>query len=51
MNKNVTKANFKNNLNALAWYGSYKIWTTREDPEFAIPPYLITHIGLATSGQ
>ena len=50
MNKNMTKAYFKNNLNALAWYGSYKLWTTREDPEFVIPPYIIAHIGMTTSG-
>ena len=45
MRKDLKKSVFKNNLNALAWYGSYQIWISRENPEFAIPPFLIPHIG------
>ena len=33
------------NINALAWYGSYQIWKTRDDPEFAVPPFLVPHLG------
>ena len=43
--KNITKPTFLDNLNALAWYGSYHLWTTREDPEFSPPPYLLPHLG------
>ena len=42
--KDMTKSTFKNNLNSLAWYGSYKIWQTREDPEFSTAPFLIPHL-------
>ena len=45
MRKDLKKSVFKNNLNALAWYGSYQIWISRENPEFATPPFLIPHIG------
>ena len=44
MRKDMKKSKFLNNLNALAWYGSYKIWLTRDDPNFADPPFLIPHI-------
>jgi hypothetical protein len=44
MNKDMKKSKFLSNLNALAWYGSYKIWLTRDDPNFADPPFLISHI-------
>ena len=45
MRKDLKKSVFKNNLNALAWYGSYQIWISRENPEFATPPFLFPHIG------
>ena len=45
LRKGLKKTTFFDNLNSLAWYGSYKIWLTREDPEFAAPPYLIPHLG------
>ena len=41
----LKKTVFKNNLNALSWYGSYQIWLSRETPEFTAPPYHIPHIG------
>ena len=44
MRKDLKKSKFLSNLNALAWYGSYKIWLTRDDPNFADPPFLISHI-------
>ena len=44
MRKDLKKSKFLSNLNALAWYGSYKIWLTRDDPNFADPPFLIPHI-------
>ena len=44
MKKDMKKSKFLSNLNSLAWYGSYKIWLTREDPNFADPPFLISHI-------
>ena len=47
--KDLKKSHFLSNLNSLAWYSSYKIWLTREDPEFASPPYLIPHIGTVTA--
>ena len=34
MKKDLKKSTFLSNLNALAWYGSYKIWLTREEPNF-----------------
>ena len=43
----MKKSTFLSNLNALALYGSYKLWLTREDPEFVTPPYLIPHLGLS----
>ena len=45
LRKDLKKSVFKNNLNALAWYGSYQIWISRENPEFATPPFLLPHIG------
>ena len=47
MRKDLKKSVFMNNLNSLAWYGSYQIWLTRNDPVFTIPPSSF-HI-LATS--
>ena len=44
LRKDLKKSKFLSNLNALAWYGSYKIWLTRDDPNFADPPFLIPHI-------
>ena len=44
MKKDLKKSKFLSNLNALAWYGSYKLWLTREEPNFADPPFLISHI-------
>ena len=44
--KSIKKSTFMENLNSLAWYGSYKVWLSREDPEFATPPFLVPHLGL-----
>ena len=44
--KDVKKSDFFSNLNSLAWYGSYQIWLSREDPEFSSPPFLIPHINI-----
>ena len=44
MRKDLKKSTFLSNLNALAWYGSYKIWLTREEPNFVDPPFLIPHL-------
>ena len=44
MRTDMKKSSFLSNLNSLAWYGSYQIWLTREDKEFAIPPFLIPHL-------
>ena len=44
MKQDMKKSTFFSNLNSLAWYGSYKIWLTRDDPTFADPPFLIPHI-------
>ena len=43
--KDLTKSTFMENINALAWYGSYQIWKTCDDPEFAVPPFLVPHLG------
>ena len=45
MRKDMKKSVFMNNLNSLAWYGSYQIWLTRNDPVFTIPAFLIPHLG------
>ena len=45
MRKDIKKSDFMSNLNSLAWYGSYQIWVSREDPTFTSPSYLIPHIG------
>ena len=45
MRKDLKRSVFMNNLNMLAWYGSYQIWLSREDPPFTSPSYLIPHIG------
>ena len=47
LKKSLKRSSFMENLNALAWYGSYKVWLSREDPEFASPPFLIPHLGLS----
>ena len=44
MKQDMKRSTFLSNLNSLAWYGSYKIWLTRDDPTFADPPFLIPHI-------
>ena len=44
MRKDRKKNTFINNLNSLVWYGSYQLWLTREDTEFAAPPFLIPHL-------
>ena len=44
MKEDIKKSTFLSNLNSLAWYGSYKIWLTRDDPTFADPPFLIPHL-------
>ena len=44
LRKDMKKSVFLSNLNSLAWYGSYQLWLTREDKEFADPPFLIPHI-------
>ena len=44
LRKDVKKSTFLSNLNSLAWYGSYQLWLTREEKEFAIPPFLIPHL-------
>ena len=43
--KDIKKSTFMENINALAWYGSYQTWLSRDDPEFATPPFLIPHLG------
>ena len=44
MSKEIKKSTFMSNLNSLAWYGSYKIWLTRDEPIFSDPPFLIANI-------
>ena len=44
ISKGISKSTFMKNINALAWYGSYQIWKIREDPKFAVPPFLIPHL-------
>ena len=44
LRKDVKKSTFLSNLNSLAWYGSYQLWLTREEKEFAVPPFLIPHL-------
>ena len=48
MSKSLKRSSFMQNLNALAWYGSYKVWLSREDTEFVTPPFLLPHLGLDT---
>lgn len=45
MSKEVKKSIFMSNLNSLAWYGSYQIWLSRQEPTFTSPDYLIPHLG------
>ena len=49
--KDMKKSTFLSNLNSLAWYGSYKIWLTRDDPSFADPPFLIADIPITKSSS
>ena len=42
--KDMKNSTFFSNINSLTWYGSYQLWLTREDKEFAIPPFLIPHL-------
>ena len=49
MRRDIKKSTFLQNLHALAWYGSYQVWLSREDPEFPDPPFLLPHIDLAPS--
>ena len=46
MRKDLKRSVFMNNLNSLAWYGSYQIWLSREDPTFTSPSFLIPHLDL-----
>ena len=46
MRKDLKRSVFMNNLNSLAWYGSYQIWLSREDPTFTSLSFLIPHIGV-----
>ena len=50
MRKDLKKSTFMDNLNSLAWYSSYQIWLSRDDPEFATPPFLVPHLGLDREG-
>ena len=45
MRTGIKRTSFLENINSLAWYRSYKVWLSREDPEFAVPPFLIPHLG------
>ena len=45
MRKDLKRSVFMNNLNSLAWYGSYQVWLSREEPTFTSPSYLVPHIG------
>ena len=45
MRKDLKRSVFMHNLYSLAWYGSYQVWISREEPEFATPPFLLPHIG------
>ena len=45
MKKGLKRSTFLENINSLAWYGSYKVWLSREDPEFVVPPLLVPHLG------
>ena len=49
MNKDIKKSSFLKNLHALAWYGSYKLWLSREDAEFPDPPFILPHIDINTT--
>ena len=39
MKQDMKRSTFFSNLNSLAWYGSYKIWLTREDPHCGYSRY------------
>ena len=45
LRKDLKKSVFKSNLNSLAWYGSYQVWLSRENPEFVTPHHLVPHLG------
>ena len=49
MNKDIKKSSFLKNLHALVWYGSYKLWLSREDAEFPDPPFILPHIDINTT--
>ena len=51
MRPEIKKSEFLSNLNSLAWYGSYQIWLSREDPTFTSPPYLIPHLHQLPPGR
>ena len=44
ISKDIKKSTFLSNGNSSAWYGSYKIWLTCDDPALADPPFLIADI-------
>ena len=44
MRKDLKLSVFMHNLYSLAWYGSYQVWISREEPQFATPPFLLPHI-------
>ena len=47
----IKKSDFLSNLNSLAWYGSYQVWVSREDPTFTSPPYLTPHLHQLPPGR
>ena len=51
MRKDLKRSVFMQNLYSLAWYGSYQVWVSREEPEFTPPPFLIPHIGDLPAGE
>ena len=44
MRKDLKLYVFMHNLYSLAWYGSYQVWISREEPQFATPPFLLPNI-------
>ena len=45
----IKKSAFLKNLHSLAWYGSYKLWLSREDADFQDPPFLLPHNDITTT--
>ena len=41
LNNDLKRSVFLNNLNSLAWYGSYQVWFSSQDPNFASTSYII----------